>query len=111
MNEGALIRRIKAIRIAHASAGLGTEGHTPGAIGSELAQIGAKTQLSHARMPTDPPITPKAERILSQCCADASLVQYELTIRADDAVTKSMSTARSRKTSVTSNGCVDLRAK
>ena len=72
MNEGALIRRIKAIRIAHASAGLGTEGHRLArlALGS---RIGAKTQLSDARMPTDPPITPKAERILSQCCADTIL--------------------------------------
>lgn len=59
----------------HPSAMLGAGEHTPGAIGSELMQGGAKTQESQAKMPKGPPITPMTEASLTQRNADDLYVQ------------------------------------
>ncbi len=47
--------------IAQSSTGLRGAGHTPGAIGPELAQIGVKTPELQRKMPASPSMMPVTE--------------------------------------------------
>jgi hypothetical protein len=60
-----MVKEMSPREIAQSSMGLLGAGHTPGAIGPELAQIGVKAPEPQRKMPTKPSMMPVTEASLN----------------------------------------------